>query len=286
MLVVSAVPAPPASSGALSKAPASRVAAQSDAAAQSNSTAQDKAAAPERTLKQWKTDVTAALRQTAVLKDEDLESAAQTLIPLYQGLSSDTKLARPDREALRLQVRERLLTIQGKVLAHIQMQNAILAQQLPGGKTNSDTAAVADQGQQLLDALKQIHPDSWVERGGNGSAVLFPGGGNLGGTNLAGGKLGGFGGILAQQGVNGAGGAFGKGANGNRGANAKAGGAAVDHSQELVDLIQAVIVPQSWDAAGGQGTIRYWAPGGALIIRQTEEGHAEMTDLLKQLRKN
>ncbi len=73
-------------------------------------------------------------------------------------------------------------------------------------------------------------------------------------------------------------------AGGNNGGNNAQG--SVDHGKALVDLIQAVIAPQSWDVMGGPGSIRYWAPGAALIINQSGEAHEQMEDVLKQLRKN
>jgi hypothetical protein len=58
-----------------------------------------------------------------------------------------------------------------------------------------------------------------------------------------------------------------------------------DHGQELVDLIQTVIRPETWDVNGGQGTIYYWYPGRALVIRQTDEVHEQIGGVLGQLRR-
>jgi len=66
------------------------------------------------------------------------------------------------------------------------------------------------------------------------------------------------------------------------------GGAGVgpgDAGQDLVDLIQTVIRPASWDVNGGNGSIYYWYPGKALVIRQTGEVHGEIYDVLEQLRR-
>ena len=66
------------------------------------------------------------------------------------------------------------------------------------------------------------------------------------------------------------------------------GGAGVgpgDAGQDLVDLIQTVIRPASWDVNGGNGSIYYWYPGKCLVIRQTGEVHGEIGDVLDQLRR-
>jgi len=58
-----------------------------------------------------------------------------------------------------------------------------------------------------------------------------------------------------------------------------------DHGQRLVDLIQTVIRPETWDVNGGPGSIYYWYPGRALVIRQMDEVHEEIGDVLGQLRR-
>ncbi|MDR0870416.1 MAG: hypothetical protein LBN39_06445, partial [Planctomycetaceae bacterium] len=54
---------------------------------------------------------------------------------------------------------------------------------------------------------------------------------------------------------------------------------------EIMDLIEAVISPDSWQAGGGEGEMMEYYPNLSLVIRQTEEVHAEIVDLLAQLRK-
>ena len=249
-----------------------------------SSSSEAAASVPEKTPAQWRAAVGDALKKTASAKDAELDAAAELLLPLYQQLSADTKLPKADREQLRQQVRERLLSVRKDLVARIRKdQTAILAQKLPGAVVaNNTSAVVTDQGQQLLDAVKSIQQDTWVERGGNGTAILFPGGaanGQAGAGGVAGAIGAGFGGgILAQQ----VGGAFGQGGAAGKGGNAQK---PADHGQELVDLIQSIIAPQTWDTAGGSGSIRYWAPGGALIINQTGEVHDQNGDVLKQLRR-
>jgi hypothetical protein len=58
-----------------------------------------------------------------------------------------------------------------------------------------------------------------------------------------------------------------------------------DYGQQLVELIQTVIQPETWDVHGGPGTIYYWYPGRALVIRQTQQVHEEIGGVLGQLRR-
>jgi hypothetical protein len=60
--------------------------------------------------------------------------------------------------------------------------------------------------------------------------------------------------------------------------------APVDHGQELLELIQDTIAPDSWDVRGGPGVIRYWGGGHAMVIRQTGEVHEALGQLLVDLR--
>ena len=58
-----------------------------------------------------------------------------------------------------------------------------------------------------------------------------------------------------------------------------------DYGQHLVDLIQKTIAPSTWDVNGGLGTVYYWRPGRALVVRQTGEVHDKMGGVLGQLRR-
>ena len=51
------------------------------------------------------------------------------------------------------------------------------------------------------------------------------------------------------------------------------GGGDEDEGEALVELIRTVIAPDSWDVAGGPGTIVYYKPLKVLVIRQTQEIH-------------
>jgi hypothetical protein len=91
---------------------------------------------------------------------------------------------------------------------------------------------------------------------------------------------------LAQiPGAAGAGGqAFGPGQAFAGGIGAQTNGGADRQAEKLIDLIQAVISPNSWDVNGGQGVIRYWSLGHGLVIRNTHAEHDKVGDVLQQLR--
>jgi len=58
-----------------------------------------------------------------------------------------------------------------------------------------------------------------------------------------------------------------------------------DDGERLVELIRNTIAPQSWDTRGGPGAIMLWPPARALVVRQTDEVHNELADLIDQLRR-
>lgn len=62
------------------------------------------------------------------------------------------------------------------------------------------------------------------------------------------------------------------------------GAARYDHGQELVDLIQRAIKPDFWDVHGGPGSIFYYRPLMALVVRATSEVHGNVGGLMRALR--
>ncbi len=62
------------------------------------------------------------------------------------------------------------------------------------------------------------------------------------------------------------------------------GGMAVDFDT-LSDLIVSTIEPDSWEEVGGEGTIKPFESTLSLVIRQTQQVHEEIRDLLEQLRR-
>ena len=60
---------------------------------------------------------------------------------------------------------------------------------------------------------------------------------------------------------------------------------AIKHNlAELTEVITATVAPDQWASTGGSGRITPFRKTMCLIIRQTESGHAEITELLRQLR--
>jgi beta-lactamase regulating signal transducer with metallopeptidase domain len=53
----------------------------------------------------------------------------------------------------------------------------------------------------------------------------------------------------------------------------------------LMDLIQETVEPESWDVLGGRGTISEFEGNLSLVIRQREDVHEEIVELLQYLRK-
>jgi hypothetical protein len=62
-----------------------------------------------------------------------------------------------------------------------------------------------------------------------------------------------------------------------------AGCAEAKYAVELIELIPSTISPESWDEVGGPGSVRAFR--GALVIRQTQAIHEEISGMLSRLRK-
>lgn len=57
-----------------------------------------------------------------------------------------------------------------------------------------------------------------------------------------------------------------------------------DYGPELVDIIQTVISPKTWDINGGNGAVVYYAPLRVLVISAPGEVHPQIGGLLGQMR--
>ncbi len=53
----------------------------------------------------------------------------------------------------------------------------------------------------------------------------------------------------------------------------------------LYDLISTTVEPDSWEEVGGPGSIRAFEPTCSLVVRQTQQVHEEITELLQQIRR-
>ena len=98
--------------------------------------------------------------------------------------------------------------------------------------------------------------------------------------------------MLAQR-IGGQGGAGQAGAGMAGQAGQGAGGGAIGgieqqtqaNGEALVDLIETTIAPDTWDIRGGPGTIVYFNPLRALVVRQTGDAHDALSDVLGGLRR-
>jgi hypothetical protein len=63
-----------------------------------------------------------------------------------------------------------------------------------------------------------------------------------------------------------------------------AGGGPNAQAVQLIDLIQNTIAPESWQRAGGKGSISYFSLLHVLVVRQTGEVHHQLGGALGQLR--
>lgn len=63
------------------------------------------------------------------------------------------------------------------------------------------------------------------------------------------------------------------------------GGAAAADFDSLISLITRTVDPESWEELGGAGTIEGFPANLTLVVRQTQDVHREIADLLEQLRR-
>ena len=184
---------------------------------------------------------------------EQAEVAAREFLVLFEELQQDDQLAKSVREPLLSKVRGRLM----QLAAQIEKQTAI-ARRLADENRPPDI-----QRDRADDILPQI---GGFGRGGLGHGFGQPGFGQPGfrGGFQGGGMMGGpmFGGGMMPGGRQ---------------------AMPTDNGPQLVELIHRTISPPSWDVNGGPGTIYYWQPGRAMVVRQTQEVHEKMENLIEQL---
>jgi hypothetical protein len=205
--------------------------------------------------------VRAALRRWARVGSGEADLAAREFLVLYRELEADDQLARPVREELRNKVRSRLLKLAEQISKRTAVEKRLAKDRRPA------SVGAAATGNSVLAQLGGFGgPGGFGGRGFPGPAFGWPGGFAMPG--FAGGGFG----IPGRGGGMMAGGPFGG-----------AGQFTGDYGPELVDLIQRTIAPQTWDVNGGLGTIYYWRPGRALVVRQTGNVHDQIGGLLEQM---
>lgn len=211
----------------------------------------------------------AALREMAALSRE---IAAHPTLGKHAAASLQARLAgRLKRAADELRAGAKPVVARPAVakapatIAAPSAEAALLAQR--GGGLPVEAAAGVDGAEALAELFENtVAPESWEKAGGPGVIRVFPGNGGDGGV----------GGLFAQ--VPGQ-------------ANNFGGGPAPlvldnDRSAELIELIQEVVAPQTWDVNGGAGAAAFFKNKNALVVRQTQEVHAGLIDVVKPLRRN
>jgi hypothetical protein len=89
--------------------------------------------------------------------------------------------------------------------------------------------------------------------------------------------------VLAQQ-LGPGGGAPGQGQGAQPAGGRPGGPQSFDYGPELVDIIQTVISPSTWDINGGRGAVVYYAPLRVLVVSAPDDVHPQIGDLLGQMR--
>ncbi len=205
--------------------------------------------------RQLRQAVAEALRRAGSAKAADLPVAITALVDVFNELGRDQELPANERQRLGAEIRSRLARFE----TQFKRQMAKSAQRPADSRPGAAGGPAVEGLDTLVDLIeKTIGPDDWVlaqRIGPNGA-----GQGGAAGIGGQGGQAGGaFGGGLDQQ--------------------------AEANGQALVDLIQNTVAPDSWDIRGGPGTIIYFNPLRALVIRTTGEGHDNIGDVLGGLRK-
>ncbi len=58
------------------------------------------------------------------------------------------------------------------------------------------------------------------------------------------------------------------------------------NAQDLIELIEAMLHPDSWESSGGTGRIRYWSQSMVLVVRATTVVHEDLERFLNMLRRS
>jgi len=222
-------------------------AARSEQAAQSGQTG-----ATARSGRELMAACRAALRRWARPGGEQLQPAAVELLGLYHELQQDTELAVSQREGLRLVVRRRLLTLAQQLERQAATRRREVAAQDDAPQLQAPPTVKAAQ---QMGVLAQQGPWPGMRPG----AGMVPRGIGPG---------------MMPRGM------MGPGMMGPMGANQP-----MDAGEQLADLIRQTVAPDMWIENGGPGSIYYWWPGRALVVRQTDEVHEQIADLLEQLQR-
>jgi len=228
------------------------------------------------------------LRREATTEGAENRDAVIDLLQLYNELTYDKYLTRDERIRLRAKVRSRLLKIRRRIERELSYAKKRAArrgddadEEVEDAKAFAEAfdrhlfqlgrgigggARAADEvGDELIELIKKtVRPSSWDDQGGPGTIMLFPRLGAIENGLQDAGEL-----VSAKLSTS---------LRGGRG------GGVEDYGEELVELIQTVIAPESWDVNGGPGTIFYYRHLHVLVVRQTGQVHDNLGGALKNLR--
>ncbi|HEY2882598.1 MAG TPA: hypothetical protein VGJ15_09195 [Pirellulales bacterium] len=235
------------------------------AADKADSTANYDALFPSRKPSEMRKRVTDSLRAAAEAKSAaQRDQTTRQLMLVFLELEQDKSLTHDERVELHTQVRSRLAAIE-KTLRAEMAHGKQGAPPTVAAKSLVSTGPTANT--QVVDASKtESLPDAAKVNLAALAQMIAPAN-----AQQARGVVGGGIGVGVQQ-IGGQ-----QFANGNQTANAA--------GLELVDLIQRVIAPRTWDINGGPGSIVYYPNLRVLVVTAPSEVHSQLGDALGQLRK-
>jgi hypothetical protein len=200
----------------------------------------------------------ARLRREAITEGPENVRAIEDLIDIYITLRLDDALGDFERQRLAGTVRSRLLRVQDRLAREQERAEAAADRSAASREAGDSARAEATSEAEGVAAASRL-----VQRAGRRATELVAQVSQL---------------VLAQQGVAGPAGQA------AAGALAAAPQLADDYGPDLVDLIQTVIAPSTWERNGGPGSIYYYRPLRVLVIRQTAEVHGQIGETVGALR--
>lgn len=232
--------------------------------------------AAERSARDWRDAVQAALQASSRSAQAKPEQMVPRLVDLYRQLDNAQSLSAVERSRLQANLRTRLLQIEDVLVrrqlradqesARIAKRSKADSRKQPSDAQQLATVATTG-GSQVRSPSAELANGQRPPSGPVGASQTAPGSGPAS--------------VYAQLAGGGAN-PIGTAANGGP---SGAGQPANDAGWELVELIRTTVAPETWDVNGGKGSIYYYRPLHALVIRQTGESHHQIGSTLGQLRR-
>ncbi len=211
--------------------------------------------------------VTRAMQLANRTKPNDLATAVNSLIDVYQRLGRNSSLTPKERQRLGLQVRSRLQ----RFTSHLRYDQTHSPSRSSALAETAQTGAAGPPATEGLNAMVELiqttiaRPDDWLAQqigpipaAGNAQPLAVGFGAGGGAAGGGGGPSGNADALARQTNANGA---------------------------DLVDLIQKTIDPPSWDINGGPGSIAYFNSMRVLVVNQSGENHDAIGGVVGDLRK-